>query len=266
MQSYWRRFRKNKFFLLTYFFLSLCAFITIDYLLLLRIEGSLTDFLMGPFSFNGLYLLPLGLIIGVQIPALMHNCVHGNLRPRWMNILAGELAGVYILLGMAAFEINHRMHHVYADTELDPHNPEGKKFFKFFFANNFGGTEPVLRKHLEFHGDTKENRLIFKGIVLFHFLNVPARIFLWVMLLGPDLFLTFFVPSYLFHMFVFAHINYYTHKSLPDGTNEVYNMNSNLYYKFVNYFGSGVYYHKNHHKNPNIYNPMLGPSNSSFIK
>lgn len=266
MQSYWKSFKQNKYFLVTYFSISLFLFCLINYAILMNMEVSLIEHLSAPFSFKGLLLLPIGLIIGVQVPALMHNCVHGNMKPKKLNLILGELAGVYILLGMAAFEINHRMHHVYADTDLDPHNPEGKKFFKFFFANNFGGTEPVKRKFLSYHGDTLFNRFLFNAGVFFHFFNVPARIFLWVLILEPSLFVTFFLPSYLFHMFVFAHINYYTHKTMPDGTNEVYNFDHNLYYKFVNFFGSGVYFHKSHHKNPNVYNPMLGPSNNPFIR
>lgn len=265
MHSYWNKFRKNRLYLLNYFVISA---IVVTLIVLLEIFflvdwSSYTNFQM---NYEGLLLLPLGLIIGVQVPAIMHNCAHGNFKHKWMNKAVGELAGIYILLGMAAFEINHRMHHVHSDTDLDPHNPEGKAFFSFFFANNFGGTKPVLRKFLQFHGETFENRLLFKAIVFFHFINVPLRILFWLFLLGPSLFLTFFLPSYLFHMFVFAHINYYTHETFDDGTAEVYNINSNFYYRFVNFFGSGVYFHNNHHKNPNHYNPQKGASQSWIFR
>lgn len=265
MHSYWNKFRKNRLYLLNYFIISalIVASLVLLQVFFLVDWHSYTNFQL---SYKGLLLLPLGLIIGVQIPAIMHNCVHGNFKQKWMNRVVGELAGIYILLGMAAFEINHRMHHVHSDTDLDPHNPEGKPFFSFFFANNFGGTEPVLRKFLQFHGDTGKNRLIFKAIVFFHFINVPLRILFWLFLLGPSLFLTFFLPSYLFHMFVFAHINYYTHETFDGGPAEVYNLNSNLYYRFVNFFGSGVYFHKNHHINPNHYNPQKGASSSWLFR
>jgi stearoyl-CoA desaturase (delta-9 desaturase) len=85
-------------------------------------------------------------------------------------------------------------------------------------------------------------------------------------LLGPSLFFTFFVPSYLFHMFVFAHINYYTHETNEEGKSVVFNFDSNLYYRFVNRFGSGVYFHANHHRNPNHYNPMKGASTSWLFR
>jgi len=264
MQRHWRKFRKDKYYLLRYFICSLIVMSAIVSLQVVYFDFSIfTDFSL---SLSGLYLLPLGLIIGVKAPVLIHNCVHGNLKVPWMNQVAGELCGVYVLLGMAAFELNHRMHHVHSDSELDPHNPKNKKFIPFFFANNFGGTEPVLKKFLQFHGDNRSNRLIFGASAFFHFAGVPLRAAFWFFLFGPSLFLTFFLPSYLFHMFVFAHINFITHQSQENGEVIVLNLDSNIYYKFVNFFGSGVYFHKNHHDNPNHYNPQLGASASALFR
>lgn len=226
----------------------------------------LTFSLDGRSLAKGLLLLPLGLTIAVIIPTLIHNCVHGNFRWKWLNQVIGELAGFYVLLGMAAFEINHRMHHVHHDTNLDPHNPQRQSFFFFFFKNNFGGTGPVFNKFLQYHGDHKSNRLIFNLCIFLHFMNVPVRLAVWFLLLGPELFIVFFIPSYLFHMFVFAHINFVTHEVKEDQSVHIYNMDSNLYYKFVNFVGFGVYYHKNHHKNPNHFNPQRGASLSWLVR
>lgn len=264
MKTSWSKFRKDRLYLVKYFAVQ---FIVTS--LILAIQIHFYDF-SKPFTINfsllSLILLPVGLIIGVKVPVLMHNCVHRNLRPPVLNFIAGELAGVYILMGLAAFELNHIMHHAHSDTDMDPHNPYKKNFLGFFFANNFGGTEPIFAKYLQFHGDTKVNRLLFKVICSMHFIAVPMRLAFWFMLLGPTMFVTFFIPSYVFHMFVFAHINYITHETKEDGSAEVYNMNSNIYYKLVNYFGSGVYYHKNHHLNPGHYNPRSGASQSLLFK
>jgi hypothetical protein len=67
-------------------------------------------------------------------------------------------------------------------------------------------------------------------------------------------------------MFVFSHINYVTHETKEDGSVVLYNLDSNLYYKFVNFFGSGVYYHKNHHLHPAQYNPQFGASKSWLVR
>nr|BDT28512.1 fatty acid desaturase [Bacteriovorax sp. HI3] len=264
MKTSWSKFRKDKYYLIKYF--SVQFIVTA---IILYIQYQLTDIKalsnlpMNPWH---LALLPIGLIIGVQVPVLMHNCVHRNLRPPLLNTIMGEIAGVYILLGLAAFELNHTMHHAHADTDMDPHNPHKKNFFKFLLANNFGGTEVVLAKYLKYHGDTRTNHALFKLICFMHFLAVPMRLAFWFMLLGPSLFVLFFIPSYAFHMFVFAHINYITHETMDDGDVKIYNMDNNLYYRLVNFFGSGVYYHKNHHHNPGHYNPKNGSSQSWLFR
>lgn len=264
MKTSWSKFRKDRLFLIKYFAVQIIIFSAI-----LAVQFHFTNW-QRPFKIDltiwSLILFPVGLVIGVKIPVLMHNCVHRNLRPPLLNLIAGELAGIYILMGLAAFELNHTMHHAHADTNLDPHNPHKKNFFFFFFANNFGGTKVVLAKYLHFFGDTKINRALFKLTIFMHFIAVPMRLVFWFILLGPTFFVTFFIPSYLFHMFVFAHINFITHETKEDGSAVVLNLNSNIYYKFVNYFGSGVYYHKNHHLNPGHYNPQLGASHSLLFR
>lgn len=261
--NHWALFRKDRFYLVKYLTAHL-AFISL--ILFIQWKTLSSDFWSFQPTWWHLLLIIPGLILGVQIPVLIHNCVHRNLRPNWLNHVAGEIAGFYVLLSMAAFELNHIMHHAHADSDLDPHNPHKKNFFFFFLANNFGGGDVVLHKYLQFHGDTKGNKVLFMGIMVLHFLNVPLRLLAWFFLLGPTLFVVAFVPSYLFHMFVFSHINYVTHETKEDGSVHTYNLDSNLYYRFVNYFGSGVYYHKNHHDNPRVYNPKLGRSSSWIFR
>ena len=264
MSNHWKKFKRDRWYLLRYFTLSFFLLLAIVIFQYNYID--LEQFKNIEISFYGLLFLPFGLIVGVKVPVLIHNCVHGNLKIKGLNTILGEIAGVYVLLGLAAFELNHRMHHVHSDSDMDPHNPHNKNFLKFFFANNFGGTKPVLTKYLQFHGDTKMNKFIFGVTAFIHFSAVPVRLIFWLFLLGPSLFLTFFVPSYLFHMFVFAHINFYTHETFEDGSAKVYDLNHNLYYKLVNYFGSGVYFHSRHHINPNYYNPQLGKSSSRIFR
>ncbi len=261
---HWVKFRKDRFYLIKYLSLQLVLSLTVVSLQWSFINSA--EFMQFNFAWWQVLLLPIGLIIGVKMPVLIHNCVHGNMKPKIMNQIAGELAGVYVLLSMAAFELNHFMHHAHSDSHLDPHNPHKRSFIPFFFANNFGGTRVVLHKYFQFHGKTATNKRLFELVCVLHFLNVPLRLMFWVFLLGPTLFVTFFIPSYLFHMFVFAHINYKTHETKDNGEVVLYNLNSNVYYRFVNYFGSGVYFHKNHHLNPTHYNPQLGASNSLLFR
>ncbi|HXH30105.1 MAG TPA: fatty acid desaturase [Bacteriovoracaceae bacterium] len=262
--NHWKNFTNDRWYLVKYLLLhTLVILIVISLQLRFAGPGELTAF---DFELWQLLLLPAALILAVMVPVLIHNCVHRNLRPRFLNFIAGELAGYYVLLSMASFELNHLMHHSHPDSALDPHNPHRRNFLNFFFANNFAGTRVVLVKFLESHGDTFYHRRVFDLSVVIHFINVPLRLASWFLLLGPTLFVVLFIPSYLFHMFVFAHINYVTHATHADGRTEVFNFDSNLYYRFVNFFGSGVYYHLNHHHNPRFYNPKRGASSWIFIR
>ena len=155
---------------------------------------------------------------------------------------------------MAAFELNHRMHHVYADTKLDPTNPKGQHFLFYLFANSVAGTGPVRAKYYQFHGKNLLTKSMFDLGVVLHFFNGIARFITWLVLLGPAYFCMIYLVSFLFNMFVFAHLNYYTHIE-SNGKEGIKNLNSNLYYKLCNKIGDGLYYHKNHHLNPNIFNP-----------
>jgi fatty acid desaturase len=262
--KHWVKFRKDRFYLVKY--------LTFHMLLGLAVVALQLHFMSSPISFDitpewwHLMVFPLGLIFAVIAPVTIHNCVHGNFKQKYLNNVIGEITGVYVLLSMAAFELNHVMHHAHSDSELDPHNPHNRNFFGFFLANNFGGAHVVEHKFLQYHGDTKENRMLFKLIMVLHFLNVPIRLAFWFLALGASAFFLVFVPSYLFHMFVFSHINYVTHETKENGEVVLYNLDHNLYYKFVNFFGSGVYYHKNHHLQPNFYNPQKGRSSSLLVR
>ena len=262
--SHWVNFRKDRFYLVRYLSIeTLLTLLVLSFQWNNREADLLTDMTVHWWHF---VLIPVTIILAIQIPVLIHNCVHRNLRPPVLNLVMGEIAGVFVLLGFAAFELNHVAHHTHSDTDLDPHNPKQKKFLPFFLANNFGGTKVILFQHLKYHGDTLFNRGLFHLSVFLHFINVPLRLCFWLFLLGPVSLVLLFLPAYAFHMFVFAHINYVTHKTYDDGKSEIFNLNHNLYYQFVNFFGSGVYYHKNHHKNPAAYNPKLGPRKSWLLR
>ena len=125
MQSTLMSMKKNRLFLLWYF---TGEFLVASLVVALQLKYSdWPQYLLEPFFYQGLLLLPLGLVLGVKVPVWMHNSVHGNFRIPWVNRVVGELCGVAIMLGMEAFALNHLMHHAYPDSDLDPHNPNQKK-------------------------------------------------------------------------------------------------------------------------------------------
>lgn len=88
------------------------------------------------------------------------------------------------------------------------------------------------------------------------------RLLFWFLLLGPVLFLAFYLPSFVTVALVNAHFNYATHRPREDGTVEILNLNHNFLYHFLNFCGHGFYFHKNHHLKPWLFNP----SPQNFVK
>ena len=248
MKYFWAHYRKDKFFLLNYFFLHAIGLLTAIGLFQELDLGFDLNFSNFPFS-----LLPLAFVFGIKIPTLMHNCVHENLRG--FNLIVGELTSFFVLMGFGIISINHTFHHAFSDSDMDPHSPEGKNFLQFFFTALISGAEIIEEKFFEFHGRNQKNFLYFKAIYFLHYLGITLRVILWYQILGKELFIYFYVPAFISYLFAFAHINYITHRHNENGEAEILNKNSNLWYKLVNFLGDGVYYHKNHHIKPGAYNP-----------
>jgi fatty acid desaturase len=93
--NHFRLFRKDKYYLIKYLSAHL-LFISI--VVLIQYKNLSENFWSFHFDWRMLLTLPLGLIIAVQMPVMIHNCVHRNLRPKWLNFLVGELVGFYVLL------------------------------------------------------------------------------------------------------------------------------------------------------------------------
>lgn len=248
MSFFWSKFRTNPYFLLRYFLVQ--TFVVIGVILLVKGYSLGLDL---QFESTPWFLLPIALFIGIKVPTMMHNCFHKNFKN--FNFIIGELTSSFVLMGFGIMCVNHTFHHSFADTEADPHNPEGKSFFMFFLTAIFGGIGIIEERHLEFHGSTLKNRIIFKLNIFLHFAGIPLRIAAWYFLLGSELFLFLYIPSFIFYLFSFAHVNYVTHETNAEGESIILNKNSNAWYQFVNYVGDGVYFHKNHHHNPSLYNP-----------
>lgn len=207
-------------------------------------------------SARSLLFLPLAFLCGIQIPVFMHNCTHANFRSRLVNNVLGELSSLFILMGLDIVRINHSLHHAFADTQRDPHDPTGKSFFAFIFTAQVMGVRVIRDCYLSFHGDTAWNRGLFNASIVLQYLGHALRLTVWYLFFGPGLFIAFYLPSFLTFSLAFAHVNYITHRKNAAGEVEVLNKNDNAYYRFVNFIGSGVYFHKNHHRRPRLLNPM----------
>lgn len=204
-------------------------------------------------SLSLFFTISAAIILGIKLPSIMHNAVHGNLA--FANSLIGEATSQIILVSFGIVSVNHSFHHAYPDSEKDPHSPIGKSFARYFFTCLHSGVGVIKKAYLDFNGDTKKNRIIFTLATIIHFVSLPLKLFLWYKFLGLELFLSFYLVAFLAFSFTFAHVNYATHAHNLDGEITTINLNETLWHKFVNLIGDGIYYHHNHHLNPKAYNP-----------
>jgi len=253
MKITYANFKRDKNFFLKYFFTQMLSSLAIVSFVLFLKGLNLAE-----FSFQTWHIIPalIAIIAGVQVPAVLHNAVHFNIKPKWLNELIGETAGYFVLFGLGPFRISHILHHAHADTKNDPHPPNGKSFLYFLATTQLNTIKVIARRFLDIHGDTKKNRSILMTEIFFYYISLVARLASWIFLFGPTMFVVVFLPAYLTNVIVFAHINFATHKTTADGRVEIVNLNDNWYYRTVNTLGSGVYFHKNHHLKPSMYNPM----------
>lgn len=253
MGQTWVRFKRDKLFLTRYFMGHALALLAISWLLG---WSSFTNIEL-KLEWAHLLLFPVWILAGIQIPVLMHNCMHSNVLSRPINDVLGELSAFFALMSLRILQINHTLHHAHSDTAQDPHSPSNKSFVAFFFSAQLTGANIIAEKFFSFHGRTKSHIWLFRGNTALHYTSHLLRLAVWFQLLGPTLFVAAYLPSFLVYSIVFAHVNYITHQTSDSGEVEILNKDDNLYYNFINFIGSGVYYHKNHHDHPKLMNPKF---------
>jgi stearoyl-CoA desaturase (delta-9 desaturase) len=202
-------------------------------------------------------LVPLGLYLGVLSAVMIHNAAHMIMRPLWLNRLIGELCALHQLYGFAGWQIPHILHHQYPDEPgLDPHPPGDLTFRQFFFGMRRTLRECLGQAYFKVWKDWPGAERTWAAAKFYATYGMGLRLMFWMLLLGPTLFFTLFLPSYVANVLFFAHFNYYTHRPTADGGVAILNLDHNLYYNFINRVFFGVYYHSNHHRRASLFNPM----------
>ncbi len=245
-------FKKDAFHFLKYFSLNAVVFGFLAFVLWK------TNGLGGSLSMNAtvMLLIPVGLVTGLVSATAFHNASHGNIKPRRLNALIGELTASFSLEDLRCFRVGHMLHHIHTDDpELDPHPPKGLTFFGFIMSSRQKTIECISRLYYQAHGaGPAQRRNVLAQIILFH-VAALAKVVFWFLLFGKTGFLFFFVPAYLAYFFGFAHLNYASHQDDEHGVAEVSNHDGTLFYRVMNFLTSGGYYHRNHHLAPGLYNP-----------
>ncbi len=208
------------------------------------------------FRLSFFFLIPLGVCFGLVVASSIHNASHGNIHGKIFNRLVGEFCGAWVLYGFSNFIMIHLLHHKHADSDLDPVNPKGIPFLIFLFAPMRFMIRVTINWLRSTHSKQKNFESILLGQTLIFHLNLMLKLIFWFLLFGPGVFLCFYLPSLLTNYGVHAHINHACHREREDGSIEILNLNHNVYYRMVNFFTMGGYFHKNHHTNLRLLNPM----------
>jgi fatty acid desaturase len=256
-----RRFKRDPLFFVKYYGAAFAALVVVDTLASLMWR---TRTVTG-FAVWQLGLIPVGVVAGIFSAVMMHNAAHGQLRPVWMNRIVGELCALHQLYGFAGWQIPHLFHHQHPDERgLDPHPPGDLTFWQFFSSMRRTLRQCLGDAYFRLWKGWPGAERAWTALKLLATCGMGLRLAFWALLLGPALFLTLFVPSYVANVLFFAHFNYFTHRPSVDGAPEILNLNHNLYYRTVNRWFFGVYFHKNHHEQPALFNPSRAVGKAQY--
>ena len=196
----------------------------------------------------------LSFVLANVFTGFVHNASHGNIKPRWLNNIVGEICGVVQLVGFSDWTIIHVLHHSNTDHPvLDPHAPGDSKFLPFLLGMRQQILKVVLAFYFKVHGQNPETVKQISDMARFSRAGHLLKVSFWYLLLGPQYFAFLFAPSIVFKMLVLAWLNHSAHRKV-DGKNVILNNNSG-FYKVVNLFSFNLYFHDNHHINPKLFDP-----------
>lgn len=187
--------------------------------------------------------------------AWIHNATHSNF-PRAVNRLVGEALGALVITRFASWEIVHQRHHRYSDDPArDPH-PVQRSYWRYALFTVINVEKQLQQCYFDLYGDTAANRAFERKRAWVSYLSNVALLALWCRVLGPWVFLTLFVPANLVAALHVIHFNWSTHNAASK-TCDYRPINLDHGYFWVgNRIWHGIYFHANHHRKANLFNPM----------
>lgn len=202
-------------------------------------------------------LIPLGIYLGGLSAVFIHNATHDSFPNKWLNTAAGYLAGMHQLWGFMGWKLIHLVHHLYSDNlAMDPHPPGDKSFWDFTKVMFLHSSAKISERYREHWGHGVRTKILHKAVLITFTALAAVNLVFWYLLLGPTAFVFFYIPSYIANHLLFADVNYSAHPKDPvTGETKAGNLNHNLYYKLANLAWCGIYFHGNHHRRPNLFNP-----------
>jgi fatty-acid desaturase len=249
------QFGTDPYFFLRYYATCLILFFVLDVGLLVFYQSNPLHL---PYAHWQWLLIPVGCYLGGLSAVFIHNATHGSFRPRWLNRVIGEITGHHQLYGFLGWRTSHIIHHRYPDDpDRDPHPSLHLCYSEFSKRMRTSLSRVLTKNYFDVWPNDRKHRRIWKLKNFCGFGGMLMRLAFWYLLLGPSLFVFLYLPSYAFNYFFFTHFNYFTHRPSPtkNGTFEVHNLDHGPYYTIMNLTHFGIYFHKNHHVKPFLFNP-----------
>ena len=208
-----------------------------------------------------LLLIPFGLYIAGLSAVWMHNASHGSFKNKYVNAACGYIAGIHQLWGFMGWKLIHLFHHMYSDqVDMDTHPPKGMTFWQFARSMFLYSSASISKRYREQWGHGLKTRVMHKTVLVVFLAMAASNLLFWYLLLGPEGFLFFYIPSYVANYLVYVDINYSAHPADPaTGDTAAANLNETLYHKLANKLWFGIYFHGNHHRKPMLFNPRHMP-------
>lgn len=207
-------------------------------------------------GFSMLYVLEilLAVVCTFTATAFLHNASHSTMKPSWLNRVVGEVMALFQLVGLPDWTIIHILHHQHPDDpKLDPHPPLDKSYWQFLLGMRKSIAKVLGTYYCQLWGNNQESVNNLKMLGNQIKLTSLLKILFWYLLFGPQTFTFFFAFSFVFKTLHYAWFNYATHLFTQNGVS-IINLNQG-FYKFINFVAFGLYYHKNHHLRPGLFNP-----------
>lgn len=243
--------RRNRYFYLLYdgFYAAACIATLI---LLARVHP---EPFLAPPAWALAVAFPVACHLLILAHAWIHNATHNNF-PRPINRLVGEILGAIVITRFASWEIVHQRHHRYSDDRVkDPH-PVQPSYWRYVLFTIINVEKQLQQVYFDLYGDTPENRAFERKRAWVSYLSNVVLLAVWYRVLGPLAFFAVFVPANLIAALHVIHFNWSTHNGFSP-TEDFHPVNlDHGYYWVGNRIWHGIYFHANHHRKANVFNPM----------
>jgi stearoyl-CoA desaturase (delta-9 desaturase) len=171
-----------------------------------------------------------------------HNSWKG---PIWLDVIGLILSNQSLLGNSVTFASQHRLHHKFADTKLDPHSPLFFSKFRIMFLF------PYYNSSIKYATDLINNKLH----VFFSRLTLPILFSIWILIgltMSFEWLFTIWLPGIALVILIKNYLNYRLHMG-GKLNYKTFQINDNSFNNFIWGYLAFDGWHQNHHRNPNFW-------------